>query len=337
MATVRFVAHLPTIDVVVSGLDEQAHLGRCLDAVLKQDYPRELVRVLYVDGGSVDASAEVAHERAASDPRLTVLAGLGRLSLPAAMNLGIREGTGELVAKVDVHGWPEGDYLRRAAEAFARSDARVALVGGRPVQDGETDWGRAVGAARTSRFGTGGSVYAGSAAGGPVESVQCGVYRRAVLEQVGGFDERMQLGEDDELSWRLAERGYGIELDTAIRFHYLTRSTPTALFRQYRGYGRAKVRVTAAHPRRVRPWHLAPLALVTGGTWLAGAGVRSSRARRLAGAGVAAYGLGAAVATARAGSAHPVRTLACFPLMHLGYGLGNVQGIADAARHALRR
>jgi succinoglycan biosynthesis protein ExoA len=108
------------MDVVVSGLDEEAYLGRCLDAVLGQDYPRALLSVVYVDGGSRDRTVRLAEERAAADPRLTVLAGLGRLGLPEAMNLGVAQGRGELVAKVDAHGWPEPDFVRRAVEAFAR-------------------------------------------------------------------------------------------------------------------------------------------------------------------------------------------------------------------------
>lgn len=323
---------LPTVDVIVSGLDEERHLGRCLDAVLHQDYPRELVRVFYVDGGSHDGTVAVARERAGVDPRLEVIADRGRLSLPEAMNIGLRCGCGELVAKVDSHGWPEPDFLRRAAEAFERCGPEVAVVGGRPEQGGETAWGVAVAAARTSRFGTGGSVYASSTQSGPVESVQCGVYRRAALEQVGAFDASMQFGEDDELSWRLRGRGWVIWLDSAVRFHYVTRSSPGGLYRQYRGYGRAKVRVVAAHPRQVRPWHLAPLTMVAGGLALTAVAPVAPVARLALAGSVSVYASASVLAAGRAGGPHPVRTAICFPLMHVAYGVGNLRGLIDAVR-----
>jgi hypothetical protein len=180
--------------------------------------------------------------------------------------------------------------------------------------------------ARTSRFGTGGSEYAGTSDRAFVDTVQCGVYRRSVLESAGCFDESMEYGEDDELNWRLRERGWRILLDTRIRFHYITRPTLRSLYRQYYRYGMAKVRVGAAHPRQLRPWHLAPVGFVA---TLAAVGVAapfSARARR-AGAGLVGTYLAAAVTSAVSTPASRdlrslARVVACFPAMHCGYGLG---------------
>jgi succinoglycan biosynthesis protein ExoA len=251
----------PTVDVVVSAFNEERYLGRCLDALLAQDYPADLLRIVVVDGGSTDSTVAVAEERARRDPRLKVLADGVWRNLPAAMNLGIAVGDGEFVAKVDAHGYPEETFIRAAVDAFD-SLPDVAAVGGRPVQQGETPWGVAVAHARTSRFGTGGSEYAGTSDRAFVDTVQCGVYRRSVLESVGCFDEAMEFGEDDELNWRLRESGWRILLDTTIRFHYITRPTLKSLYRQYYRYGTAKVRVGAAHPRQLRLWHLAPVGFV---------------------------------------------------------------------------
>src|SRR5918999_2442426 len=71
-----------------------------------------------------------------------------------------------------------------------------------PIQEGETRFGDAVAAARTSAFGVGGGSYAIKGDREFVASVQCGVYRRTVLEHVGAFDPAMNFGEDDELDWR---------------------------------------------------------------------------------------------------------------------------------------
>ena len=144
------------VDVLVSAWNEERHLDRCLSAVLAQDYPHDLLSVVFVDGGSSDGTVAVARARAATDPRLRVVSGRGRLSLPAALNLGIAMSSAELVAKIDCHGYPEHDFVRRAVNALSECDADVAVIGGRPEQQGETAWGRAVARARVSRFGTGG-------------------------------------------------------------------------------------------------------------------------------------------------------------------------------------
>lgn len=329
-------AGLPCVDVIMSGLNEQRYVERCLRATLAQDYPRDHLRVIYVDGGSSDATVAIARRLADEDPRLSVVAGRARLNLPEAMNIGLERAEGELVAKIDLHGYPETDFLRRAAEVFAGAEADVAAVGGRPVQEGETPWGVAVARARTSRFGTGGSVYAGTARQEYVDSIQCAVYRREALVEAGGFDPAAAYGEDDELNWRLRDRGLRLLLDDSIRFHYFTRPSLDSLFRQYRNYGQAKVRVAALHPRRVRPWHLAPAAFVlTGGTLLILAPV-SRWARRLLAALTGLYLSGGwAAASATHGPRDTTsrgRVLACFMAIHLGYGSGMVQALAVRVR-----
>ena len=48
------------------------------------------------------------------------------------------------------------------------------------------------------------------------------VYRRSVLQEVGGFDERFIKGQDAELSWRVLEAGHelGFEIDARVKhFH----------------------------------------------------------------------------------------------------------------------
>ena len=323
---------LPRIDVVVSTLDEEAYVARCLEHALAQDYPHELVTVILVDGGSRDRTVELARGLAARDPRLQVIADSRRRSLPEAMNVGIAAGSGELVAKVDAHGYPAHDFLARAVEAFRQAGADLACVGGRPEQTGETPWGAAAALARMSRFGVGGSVYAGTTEREVVDTVQCGVYRRAALERVGGFDPAMVYGEDDELNWRLGSAGYRILLDSSIRFVYVARSSWRGLFRQYRNYGRAKVRVLARHPGYLRAWHLAPAAFVVAVPLAAVAIAVGPAALRWTAVGaLGAYFVAATVAAVRS-ARNPIaaaRVVACFVAIHVGYGAGMLLGAAE--------
>jgi glycosyltransferase involved in cell wall biosynthesis len=293
------------IDVVISTLNEERYVERCLEHVLGQDYPRELVSVVLVDGGSTDRTVELAGRMAAHDPRLEVVADGRRRTLPEALNVGIARGSGELVAKIDAHGYPATDFLRRAVEAFDSGGEDIACVGGRPEQTGETEWGVAAALARTSRFGTGGSVYAGTSQRELVDTVQCGVYRREALERVGGFDD-------------------------SIRFVYFTRASLRGLFRQYRNYGRAKVRVLARHPRFLRPWHLAPAVFVLGAVALVLGAALGPTWLRIAAAACAGTYIAGAVAVAFAAARSPavaLRVVAAFAAIHFGYGTGMLAGL----------
>ena len=316
--------------MLISTFNEERYIGRCLDHVLRQAYPPELTNVWVIDGGSTDATVEIARTHA-RDPRVRVIAGDRRLNLPEALNAGIERSSGELVAKIDAHGYPERDYIRLAARAFDEAGDDLACVGGRPLQHGETPFGRAVAIARTSPFGVGLSEYAGTERRHWVDSVQCGVYRRDALTAVGAFDPAMNYGEDDELNWRLRRNGYRILLDTALRYHYVTRPTWRSAYRQYRNYGRARVAVVVKHPEFLHPYHLVPAAVVVGGAGLACLAPFSRAARRGLGALGGSYALAAAATTVHAARplepSHVPRVAAAFAALHSGYALGTLAGL----------
>jgi len=305
----------------MSTLNEERHIARCLQEVIRQDYPAELVRIWLVDGGSSDRTVEIAARLADAEPRMTVIADGRRLNLPEALNVAIERSSGELIAKIDAHGYPERDFVSCAVAAF--ESAEIGCVGGMPIQEGETPFGEALATARGSRFGVGGGTYAIKGDRKFVDSVQCGVYRRSVLDRVGAFDPAMNFGEDDELNWRVVQTGHRILVDRRIRFHYVTRPTWRAAYRQYRNYGEARVRVVRRHPEFLRPHHLAPAVFVTGGATLAASAVVSPAARRALTAAVAAY----STAALTAANGRP-RVAGAFAALHVGYGVGMLRAIS---------
>jgi succinoglycan biosynthesis protein ExoA len=323
--------------------NEARDIGTCLDSVLGQDYPKDLVKIFVVDAGSEDETVQIVRRHCMGDPRVVILTGKGRLNAAEAFNLGFRAGTAPLVARVDAHSTIAANYLSRAAEIFAAEDGRLACVGGQPEQVGVTPFGRGVAYARGSRFGVGGSVYADRRARAYVDTVQTGVYRREPLEAVGGFATRMLVGEDEEVNWRLRRAGWSILLDRSLRFRYRTRSSWSELLRQHRHYGQSRARVLAAHPDFLQPRHLAPAALVVVGAALGAAALVNRGARNAELALAATYFSAAVVAGRRAAErgGEPQLSLEvtrAFTAMHLGYGVGLVEGAIQlvAARLGIR-
>lgn len=50
----------PSIDVIIPTLNEEKNLRNCLEAILRQDYYKERLKVTIVDGGSTDSTIEIA-------------------------------------------------------------------------------------------------------------------------------------------------------------------------------------------------------------------------------------------------------------------------------------
>ena len=320
------------VDVLVSTYNEERHIDACLDAILAQTAP---VVVTIVDGGSTDGTVHALRARERRDRRVCVVADGERRTLPAALNAALAMTTHPFAAKVDARTFLAPDFIARALAVLAEGGENVACAGGAPEQFGETAFGAGLARARTSRFGVGGSQYADPRLRADVDTIQCGVYRRAALDTVGAFDPALQFGEDEELNWRLRLRGFRLVRDASIRFRYLTRSTWRGAFAQYRNYGRARIAVARRHPGFVRPHHAAPTAALLTAVGLGIAAPFSRTARTLFAASATLYAtatVAAAIAAARRERAPIAPIATAFSALHIGYGLGLLEGIVSTTR-----
>jgi chlorobactene glucosyltransferase len=63
----------PEVAVIVPARDEAANIGRCLQSLVEQSYPKTQLRIVVVDDHSVDATPGIAAAFADKYPQLTVL------------------------------------------------------------------------------------------------------------------------------------------------------------------------------------------------------------------------------------------------------------------------
>jgi hypothetical protein len=156
------------------------------------------------------------------------------------------------------------------------------------------------------------------------------VYRRAALEQVGGYDENYHRAEDWEMNHRIRQSGGLIWFEPRLRVTYRPRATVASLAAQYFHYGRWRRVVSRQHAGTINLRYLAPpvtllaiaaglvaglLGALTGPGWLA-----------LGFAVPAAYLAGVLAVTASAARRLAPRVLARLPaalvVMHMSWGLG---------------
>ncbi len=314
----------PFVSVVVPARDEEHTLGLCLDSITTQQWPTDRLQVVVVENGSRDRTRAVAEAWAARDPRVGVVVSEAA-NHAEAMNIGIQAARGEIVARVDAHSHVDRRYVPEVVAAFDRHP-EAAAVGGAFLAAGETLRERVAGFARSSRLGVGGGYGTDRIPHDhPVRSVQCGAYRREALLAVGGFDPAMTYGEDEELNWRLRQRGFQVILCPALLQLYRPRASLAGLWRQYWHYGRGRMRVLRKHPDFLAPRHLAPSALVVVLVGLAAAGAVVPAARAALALVAGAWG---AILVGAACAAHGARWRERLLLpgavagMHLAYGAG---------------
>jgi Glycosyltransferases, probably involved in cell wall biogenesis len=218
----------PAVSYVMPVLNEAAHLAQAVQAVLGQEYRGEQELVLAL-GASSDATDQVAAELAASDPRVHLVAN-PRNDIPIGVNLAIAASRHPVVIRVDAHAELPPGYTATMVEFLRRSGA--GNVGGVMEARGHGRFQQAVARGYNSRFGLGGGVYHHGEDEVDADSAYLGVFRREVLDAVGGFDERLRRAEDWELNLRIRQAGYRIRFTPKVKVVYWPRDNWDALRRQ---------------------------------------------------------------------------------------------------------
>ena len=207
-------ATLTEIGVVIIGVNVERYLADCIRSVQAADYPRELLKIVYVDGGSCDSSARIAK----GFDNVQVIELNDRHPTPGrGRNAGWKLLDTPLIQFMDADTVLHPDWFQRANAALGKSNA--AVCGHRrekyPAKNAyhrltEMEW----------HYETGPCRYFG----GEV------LIRRSVLETTGGFDDNLVAGEDPELSYRIRQNGGQIlRIDAPMSTHDINMST----FRQY--------------------------------------------------------------------------------------------------------
>lgn len=324
------------VSVLIPVRNEAGFIGRCLQALAAQDYPRDRLEVFVLDGQSTDAT-EFETQHTAEAAGLTVFfAPNPKRTTAAGLNLGLSLAHGDVIVRVDGHTRVEPTFISSSVKALRDSGADA--VGGPIETRGHGAVGRAIALAMASPFGVGDAAFRHSDREQWTDSVPFAAYRRDVFEKIGGFAEDIDHGEDDEFNYRLRRHGGRVLLTPAIRSVYYSRDTFTGLARQYWGYGLAKAAVLRRHPRRLRPRHLVPSAFVV---TLAGGGLLSFVNWRLGGLATlaaGAYTMANVAASLRIAARGNRRELPYLPLafatIHLSAGAGMLVG---AVRNLVRR
>jgi lipopolysaccharide/colanic/teichoic acid biosynthesis glycosyltransferase/GT2 family glycosyltransferase len=225
--------------VIVPAYNAEATLGDCLAALQVQSLSRDRYEVIVVDDGSTDRTAEVARRRGV---RLIRQPNAGPA---AARNRGVQAARGDILLFTDADCAPAADWIERMTEPFRTPEVagakgvyrtRQKEVVARFVQlEYEDKY------ARMSRHDRIDFVDTYSAA-----------YRRHVFLANSGFDTIFPTSsvEDQEFSFRLAQKGYRLVFVPRARVYHRHNTTLGEYWRRKFGIGYWKALLLCWHPER---------------------------------------------------------------------------------------
>ena len=115
---------LPSVSVVVPTLNRKKHLRACLNSLSVLNYPKSLLEVIVVDGGSSDGSREML--TASFEGFKTIVE--RREGISYARNSGGEIAHGEIIAFTDDDCVVDSDWLKNLVTVFC--DDSIAAAGG---------------------------------------------------------------------------------------------------------------------------------------------------------------------------------------------------------------
>jgi len=238
---------LPAFSIVVPVKNEERVIDRLLDSLSTLKYPQNKKEIIIVEDGSTDKTNDICMNYAKEHDNVKILHKTLSNGKPSALNFGLAQAKGDIVAIFDADNVPANDALSAVVEYF--EDPKVAAVQGRtasinPKENMLTQFISYEEAVWCEAYLRGKDVLnlfvhlKGS----------CQFIRREVLEQLQGFDEGV-LSEDMEISARLIENDYKIRYASDVVAFQESPSNLKTLFKQRTRWFRGTMEVAFKYGR----------------------------------------------------------------------------------------
>ena len=226
------------LSVICPIYNEEKYIVQFLDSLLNQDYPKDNLEILLIDGMSKDRTREIVAEYSTRHPFIHLVDNPDKI-VPCAMNRGIDAAKGDVIMRLDAHTSYQPDYFSVLVNGLKRLQAdNVGTVCKTDVLN-KTPKTLAIREVLSNKFGVGNSTFrTGIDHEQEVETVPFGCWPREVFEKYGKYDVRLVRNQDIELNKRILRGGGKIYILPDTYCTYLARETWRALAKNNYGNGK---------------------------------------------------------------------------------------------------
>lgn len=220
------------LSVICPIYNEKQYIAGCVNSILAQDYPKDNLEVLFVDGMSGDGTREIVLNFAKRYSFIRLIDNEKRI-VPVAMNIGIREAKGDVIMRLDAHAQYAPNYFSTLERALFELNADNVGAPCKTDVLNKTSKTLAIREVLCNRFGVGNSAFRlGVDKVQQVDTVPFGCWRREVFEKYGYYDERLVRNQDFELNKRISRGGGKIYIVPDTHSTYFARETFSKLAKQ---------------------------------------------------------------------------------------------------------
>lgn len=252
------------VSIIIPIYNEEKFISNCLLSLINQDFPKDELEILCVDGRSTDATCQIVKEYSHQHLSIRLLDNPDRI-VSHALNSGIKASAGEVILRIDAHCTYPANYISALVKKLTelKADNVGPVINSIPACGSVICKAIAVGTANS--FGVGDSAFRiGSDKIKEVDTVPFGCFKRDIFERIGYFDTDLIRNQDDEFNARIIKNGGRIYLIPEVRVDYYARDTLGKMARMFYQYALFKplVNKKIGAPATVR--QLVPPLFVTG-------------------------------------------------------------------------
>jgi cellulose synthase/poly-beta-1,6-N-acetylglucosamine synthase-like glycosyltransferase len=227
----------PKVSIIVAAHNSQDTIEECLKSILALNYPEGFFEVIVMDGGSKDATVKIAEKYPIKVVSI-------RLNAPAAYNYAMKIAAHPILGFIDADAKVEGEWLNKLAPRIA--DPKVAGVsGGIETWNSQNPWAKSIGYELKNRYHRIGKYT------GRIATMNL-LLKKAVIEEAGGWDEKLPSQYDTDLGFRISAKGYKIAYEPSAVCYHFNRPTLKAYYRQQLQYGKNTLKLYFKHGRLAR-------------------------------------------------------------------------------------
>lgn len=203
----------PSCTILIPAHNEEVVIGSTIEAMLNLHYPKDKLKIMVINDGSVDHTREIIESFVARDTRVVLFdipKGQGGKGKSRALNLGVRQVTSEVIAVYDADNTPDPMALHYLMVSLVTNKELGAVIGKfRTVNKNRNILTRFINI-ETLSFQS--MLQAGRWQQHNIATLPGTnfVMWRWLIDELNGWDEEA-LTEDSELSIRIYELGYKIK------------------------------------------------------------------------------------------------------------------------------
>lgn len=251
----------PFVSLIIPTYNEEKYIQNCINSLLRNTYPSDLVEIIVVDGMSTDKTVTIVKEIASKHSNIIVIENPRKIA-PVAMNLGIKRAKGDIILRIDAHADYQEDYIEQCVYLLEKYNAWN--VGGcidtKPSGKGIVS--KSIALALSHKFGVGNSAFRTIKQEMEVDTVPFGAFPKYVFDQVGLYNEKLVRNQDIELNSRIRKNGGKIILSPKIRCSYYARENYKGLWNQNYNNGKWNIFTQSIASYALSIRHFVPLFFV---------------------------------------------------------------------------